>query len=103
MSLGVNLLAALVKRGRAIAWTKASISKFWKCITGPRSTRRRSTAFLLGEAAAEGRNKSPSTSIRRGAETALTGARQSGDIGFCRPLRGGTVTGDHSVDLRRPL
>lgn len=55
------------------------------------------TALLLGKAAAEGREvdlEGMSTRVRDG----HTGARQTGTIGFAT-LRGGSVTGDHSVIL----
>ena len=53
------------------------------------------TAFLLGEAAAAGRGVDLHTHSARGRD-GHTGARRPGDIGFAS-LRGGTVTGDHSV------
>ena len=40
MSLGVNLLAALVRRRRARRSTRASTSRSWRCTTAARSTRR---------------------------------------------------------------
>jgi 4-hydroxy-tetrahydrodipicolinate reductase len=55
------------------------------------------TALMLGEAAAAGRGvelASHSVSGRDG----ITGARQSGTIGFAA-LRGGTVVGEHTVIL----
>ena len=53
------------------------------------------TALLLGEAAAEGRKIALDQHSARGRD-GITGARRSGDIGFAS-LRGGTVTGEHSV------
>ncbi len=53
------------------------------------------TAFLLGEAAAAGRGVDLHARSARGRD-GHTGARRPGDIGFAS-LRGGTVTGDHSV------
>ena len=50
---------------------------------------------MLGEAAASGRNIALGAHSARGRD-GLTGARHDGDIGFAS-LRGGTVTGDHSV------
>ena len=53
------------------------------------------TALALGEAAARGRGVAldeVSDMVRKG----QTGARKSGDIGFA-VLRGGDVTGEHSV------
>src|SRR5258706_606236 len=53
------------------------------------------TALMLGEAAAAGRGVDLHLHSARGRD-GLTGARRRGDIGFAA-LRGGTVTGDHSV------
>ena len=53
------------------------------------------TALMLGEAAAAGRKVALDTHSQRGRD-GVTGARRTGDIGFAS-LRGGTVTGDHSV------
>ena len=53
------------------------------------------TALMLGEAAAAGRKISLDAHSARGRD-GQTGARGRGDIGFAS-LRGGTVTGDHSV------
>ena len=58
------------------------------------------TALLLGEAAAEGRGIALREHSARGRD-GYTGARQTGDIGFAS-LRGGTVTGDHSVIFAGP-
>jgi 4-hydroxy-tetrahydrodipicolinate reductase len=53
------------------------------------------TALLLGEAAAEGREIRLADNAVRGRD-GITGARESGTIGFAS-LRGGTVAGDHTV------
>lgn len=53
------------------------------------------TALLLGEAAAEGRGIDLANHSARGRD-GITGARQSGEIGFAS-LRGGSVAGDHTV------
>ena len=58
------------------------------------------TALMLGEAAAAGRKVALDERAARGRD-GLTGARRSGDIGFAA-LRGGTVTGDHSVIFAGP-
>ena len=58
------------------------------------------TALLLGEAAAEGRGIALGEHSARGRD-GYTGARQTGDIGFAS-LRGGSVTGDHSVIFAGP-
>ena len=59
------------------------------------------TAYLLGEAAAEGRGialQDRSVMSREG----HTGARSDGDIGFAT-LRGGSVIGEHSVIFAGPV
>ena len=53
------------------------------------------TALMLGEAAAAGRGVDLALHSARGRD-GITGARKAGDIGFAA-LRGGTVTGEHSV------
>ena len=94
MSLGVNLLAALVKRVAASLDDSFDIEivemHHRAKIDAPSGT-----AFLLGEAAAAGRGIDLHTHSARGRD-GHTGARRQGDIGFAA-LRGGTVTGDHSV------
>jgi len=94
MSLGVNLLAALVKRVAASlddSFDIEIVEMHHKAkIDAPSGT-----AFLLGEAAAAGRGIDLHTHSARGRD-GHTGARRAGDIGFAS-LRGGTVTGDHSV------
>ncbi len=94
MSLGVNLLAALVKRVAASlddSFDIEIVEMHHKAkIDAPSGT-----AFLLGEAAAAGRGVDLHTHSARGRD-GHTGARRAGDIGFAS-LRGGTVTGDHSV------
>ncbi len=93
-SLGVNLLAALVKRAAATLGTDFDIEVLEMHhrmkIDAPSGT-----ALLLGKAAADGREinlKDKSVRVRDG----HTGARNAGDIGFAT-LRGGTVVGDHTV------
>jgi 4-hydroxy-tetrahydrodipicolinate reductase len=58
------------------------------------------TALLLGEAAARGRGIELSAHTASGRH-GHTGARREGDIGFAA-LRGGSVTGDHSVVFAGP-
>jgi 4-hydroxy-tetrahydrodipicolinate reductase len=93
-SLGVNLLAALVKKAAATLGTDFDIEVLEMHhrakIDAPSGT-----ALLLGKAAADGRAislKEHSVRVRDG----HTGARNAGDIGFAT-LRGGTVVGDHTV------
>ena len=58
------------------------------------------TALMFGRAAAEGRGIDLAAHSARGRD-GETGARKPGDIGFAT-LRGGTVVGEHTRDLRRP-
>jgi 4-hydroxy-tetrahydrodipicolinate reductase len=99
MSLGVNLLAGLVRQAAAALGPEFDIEvvemHHRHKVDAPSGT-----ALLLGEAAAKGRGvelKSHSVSGRHG----VTGARREGDIGFAA-LRGGSVTGDHSVVFAGP-
>jgi 4-hydroxy-tetrahydrodipicolinate reductase len=94
MSLGVNLLAALVKQV-----AKALDDDFDIEIVEMHHNRKidapSGTALLLGRAAAEGRGIDLDKRSARGRD-GLTGARKAGDIGFAA-LRGGTVVGEHQV------
>jgi len=99
MSLGVNLLAALVRRVAMTLDQEFDIEIIEmhhnKKIDAPSGT-----ALLLGRAAAEGRNVDlGQRSVR--ARDGVTGARHAGDIGFAA-LRGGTVVGDHTVIFAGP-
>ncbi|WP_349361465.1 4-hydroxy-tetrahydrodipicolinate reductase [Stappia sp.] len=100
MSLGVNLLAALVRRAAAALDEDFDIEVLEMHhrhkVDAPSGT-----ALLLGDAAAAGRGidlAGHSVRVRDG----ITGARERGDIGFAT-LRGGSVIGDHSVILAGPL
>jgi 4-hydroxy-tetrahydrodipicolinate reductase len=94
MSLGVNLLAALVRKVAAALDEDYDIEivemHHKHKIDAPSGT-----ALMLGEAAAQGRGidlKQRSVRTRDG----HTGARTAGDIGFAT-LRGGSVVGEHTV------
>ena len=95
MSLGVNLLAVLVRQAaKALAASDFDIEVLEMHhkhkIDAPSGT-----ALLLGEAAAAGRNVNlteHAVKVRDG----ITGARDSGSIGFAT-LRGGSVIGEHAV------
>ncbi len=94
MSLGVNLLAAMVQKVAAALDPSFDIEivemHHRMKIDAPSGT-----AYLLGEAAAAGRQISlEDHSIR--SRDGETGQRPEGLIGFAT-LRGGTVVGDHSV------
>lgn len=94
MSLGVNLLAALVRQAAARLgddWDIEILEMHHRHKVDAPS----GTALLLGRAAAEGRGvdlEEKSVRVRDG----ITGPRKAGDIGFAT-LRGGSVPGDHSV------
>ncbi|HKS20397.1 MAG TPA: 4-hydroxy-tetrahydrodipicolinate reductase [Bradyrhizobium sp.] len=99
MSLGVNLLAALVKRV-AQSLDEGFDIEILEMHHKAKIDAPSGTAFLLGEAAAAGRNIALEDHSARGRD-GHTGARKSGDIGFAS-LRGGTVAGDHSVIFAGP-
>ena len=99
MSLGVNLLAALVKRV-AQSLDDGFDIEILEMHHKAKVDAPSGTALLLGEAAAEGRGVALQEHSARGRD-GQTGARQTGDIGFAS-LRGGTVTGDHSVIFAGP-
>jgi 4-hydroxy-tetrahydrodipicolinate reductase len=94
MSLGVNLLASLVRQAaRALdpSWDIEIVEMHHRHKVDAPS----GTALLLGEAAAEGRGISLKDHSERGRD-GQTGARAEGAIGFAA-LRGGSVVGDHQV------
>ena len=99
MSLGVNLLAAMVKRV-AQSLDESFDIEILEMHHKAKVDAPSGTAFLLGEAAAQGRKIALDEHSARGRD-GYTGARQSGDIGFAS-LRGGTVAGDHSVIFAGP-
>ena len=94
MSLGVNLLAALVKRAAQSLDANFDI-EILELHHRAKIDAPSGTALMLGEAAAAGRAISLEQHSARGRD-GVTGARKSGDIGFAS-LRGGTAAGDHSV------
>lgn len=99
MSLGVNLLASLVRQAaRALdpSWDIEIVEMHHRHkIDAPSGT-----ALLLGEAAAEGRNISFKDNAESGRD-GITGARKEGAIGFAA-LRGGSVIGEHEVIFAGP-
>lgn len=95
-SLGVNLLAALVREAAARLgddWDIEIVEMHHRHKVDAPS----GTALLLGQAAAEGRDIDLAPHSARGRD-GITGARKAGDIGFAA-LRGGSVAGDHMVIL----
>ena len=99
MSLGVNLLAGLVKRVAATLGADYDI-EILEMHHRMKVDAPSGTALLLGEAAAKGRDISLADHSQR-VRDGHTGARTPGDIGFAT-LRGGTVVGDHSVIFAGP-
>jgi len=99
MSLGVNLITALVKRVAQTLGEDYDIEivemHHNKKIDAPSGT-----ALMFGRAAAEGRGVNLAQRSARGRD-GMTGPRAAGDIGFAS-LRGGTVVGDHSVIFAGP-
>lgn len=99
MSLGVNLLAALVKQAaKALPGFDVEIVEMHHRMKVDAPS---GTALLLGEAAAEGREISLHDHQERGRD-GQTGPRKDGAIGFAS-LRGGTVVGDHTVIFAGPF
>jgi 4-hydroxy-tetrahydrodipicolinate reductase len=99
MSLGVNLLAALVKRVAQTLDDAYDIEilemHHSKKVDAPSGT-----ALMLGNAAAAGRGIDLAQHSLRGRD-GLTGTRTPGAIGFAS-LRGGTVVGDHTAIFAGP-
>lgn len=94
MSLGVNLLAHLVRK------TASRLGEDWDVEIAEMHHRHKvdapsGTALLLGQAAAEGRGISLEDASERGRD-GMTGPRKPGTIGFAS-LRGGSVAGEHQV------
>ncbi len=93
-SLGVNLLASLVREAAARLgddWDIEIVEMHHRHKVDAPS----GTALLLGQAAAAGRAINlAERSVR--SRDGIAGARRAGDIGFAT-LRGGSVAGDHQV------
>ena len=94
MSLGVNLLAHLVREAAGRLgpdWDIEIVEMHHRMKVDAPS----GTALLLGRAAADGRGVDLESASERGRD-GITGARAPGAIGFAA-LRGGSVAGDHQV------
>lgn len=99
MSLGVNLLAALVKQVAQSLDDDFDI-EILEMHHRAKIDAPSGTAYLLGQAAADGRKIDlAERSVR--SRDGHTGERHRGDIGFAT-LRGGTATGDHTVIFAGP-
>lgn len=99
MSLGVTLLAALVKKTAAALGEEFDVEilemHHRQKVDAPSGT-----ALILGKAAADGRGRDAKTDSVR-VRDGHTGPRRSGSIGFAT-LRGGSVVGEHSVIFAGP-
>ena len=94
MSLGVNLMTALVQK------VAAALDPDWDIEIIEAHHRQKidapsGTALMLGEAAAAGRGVSLADHSARGRD-GETGPRRAGDIGFA-VVRGGDIVGEHDV------
>jgi len=94
MSLGVNLLAALVRQAARALDADFDI-EILEMHHKHKVDAPSGTALLLGRAAAEGRGIELSGHSVRSRD-GNTGARRRADVGFAT-LRGGSVVGEHSV------
>jgi 4-hydroxy-tetrahydrodipicolinate reductase len=99
MSVGVNLLQALVKRV-AKALDEDFDIEIVEMHHNQKIDAPSGTALMFGQAAAEGRGIDLAQRSARGRD-GHTGARNRGDIGFAA-LRGGTMAGDHTVIFAGP-
>lgn len=99
MSLGVNLLAALVKRVAKTLDNSFDI-EILEMHHNQKVDAPSGTALLLGRAAAEGRGIDLDKQSVRSRDGNM-GARHAGDIGFAN-LRGGSVVGEHTVMFAGP-
>jgi 4-hydroxy-tetrahydrodipicolinate reductase len=99
MSLGINLLAGLVRKTAAMLDADFDVEiiemHHRMKVDAPSGT-----ALLLGKAVAEGRAVPLEDHMVRGRD-GHTGVRKRGDIGFAA-LRGGDVVGDHTVLFAGP-
>ena len=94
MSLGVNLLAGLVRKVAGALgpeWDIEIVEAHHRMKVDAPS----GTALMFGEAAAAGRGVQLADVSDRGRD-GMTGARRAGDIGFAA-VRGGDIVGEHDV------
>lgn len=94
MSLGVNLLLALVERTAGILDAAYDI-EILEMHHRHKVDAPSGTALALGQAAAAGREVALDA-VAQKVRDGVTGARRRGDIGFAT-LRGGDVAGEHTV------
>jgi 4-hydroxy-tetrahydrodipicolinate reductase len=94
MSLGVNLVAALVRQVAEALGPEYDI-EIMEMHHRHKVDAPSGTALMLGEAAAAGRRQNLAELAERGRD-GMTGPRREGAIGFAS-LRGGDVVGEHEV------
>jgi len=95
MSLGVNLLAALVEQAAARLKGQGYDIEITEMHHRMKKDAPSGTALFLGEAAARGSDWSL-PEVRKDGRTGMEGERPEKEIGF-HALRGGDVVGDHTV------
>jgi 4-hydroxy-tetrahydrodipicolinate reductase len=95
MSLGVNLLLGLTEQVARALPAEAFDAEIVEIHHRHKVDAPSGTALALGAAVARGRGVALATVAERGRD-GLTGARQTGAIGFA-VLRGGDAVGDHTV------
>ncbi|UTO27805.1 4-hydroxy-tetrahydrodipicolinate reductase [Bartonella harrusi] len=100
MSLGINLLANLVKRAAKALESNDFDIEIYEMHHADKIDAPSGTALLLGQAAAEGRNVMLKN-VCINERNSHTGKREKGTIGFACS-RGGTVVGDHNVTFAGP-
>jgi len=94
MSLGVNLMAALVRQVARVLDADYDI-EILEAHHRHKVDAPSGTALMLGQAAAEGRGVTLDEASVRGRD-GITGPRERGSIGFA-VLRGGDIIGEHDV------
>jgi len=99
MSLGVNLLSVLVKKGAQALGEEFDI-EILEMHHNQKIDAPSGTALLLGEAAAAGREINLQENAVKSRD-GITGKRKTGTIGFAT-LRGGSVIGEHTVIFAGP-
>lgn len=96
-SLGVNLLAGLVKQAAARLAAQDWDIEIFEAHHKRKVDAPSGTALMLGEAAAHGRGVDLAD-VRVAARDGITGARREGDIGFS-VVRAGGIVGEHAAIL----
>jgi 4-hydroxy-tetrahydrodipicolinate reductase len=94
MSIGINLLSALVQQAAARLGHEYDI-EIMEMHHNRKVDAPSGTALMLGRSAALGRGRS-FEELRAAPRDGVTGARKQGEIGFSS-LRGGDIPGEHTV------